>query len=372
MTTSTAETAESAGSATAGRTAEGQAGRKAPAGAGHLLEADFVVARRNFPVSLTLELAEGERFSLFGTSGAGKTTCLEAIAGWARLEHGYVRLDGRLINSAGRGRGARTCSLPVDPRDRGVALVRQPTTLFPHLSVRANVGYGVRRPRPRNRAQLDELIDRVGLAGLGEATPDSLSGGQRQRASFARALVRPFKVLLLDEPFSAVDASGRAALRRLAAEEVARADAAAVLVTHDLAEAQAFGDRLGIMDGGELLQIGAPDEVVRRPSTVRVADLCGYRSYVPQDGGRLWALHPDRIVEGTHPDRGVVISGRVRSIEPHGPRYACEMLVSDDTGRSSLVRVNTGAPPPAGEMWTVTAVDPPLVRGDRTSNAGGG
>lgn len=326
-----------------------------------LLVADFVVARQRFPVALALSLAEGERFSLFGTSGAGKTTCLEAIAGLARLERGHVRLDGRLVNVARRAGGGHGRERAVDPRSRRVALVRQPTTLFSHLSVHANVAYGLKDGRSRGATQVDAVLEKVGLAGLGASGPDALSGGQRQRACLARALVRRFKALLLDEPFAAVDASGRAALRRIATEAAAEAAAAAVLVTHDLAEAQVFGHRLGVMDGGELLQVGEPDDVVRRPSSVQVAELCGYRSYLPHEEGKLWALHPDRFVEGSRPDAGVVVTGEVRSIEPHGPRYSCEMRTTGGPGGGTLVRVHTDAPPRAGETWTVTSIDPPLV-----------
>lgn len=338
----------------------------------YLLAADFVVARRSFPVRLSLALAAGERFSLFGTSGAGKTTCLEAIAGWASLQQGHVRLDGRLVNVARHGPDRKGYGRPVDPGDRMVALVRQPTTLFPHLSVRANVGYGVRRQRPRGDHSVEAVLEKVGLSGLGGASSGALSGGQRQRVALARALLRPFQALLLDEPFGAVDASGRAALRRLAAEEANVVGAAAVLVTHDLAEAQAFGHRLGVMEGGELLQVGEPDQVVRHPVTREVADLCGYRSYLPHDEGRLWALHPDRFVEGDRPEAGLVLSGEVRAVEASGPRYACEMRIGEGAGGGTTVRVHTDVPPRAGETWVVTAVDPPLVRGEIAGSQGKG
>jgi ABC-type Fe3+/spermidine/putrescine transport system ATPase subunit len=330
-----------------------------------LLEADFLAHRRTFDVHLRLDLAPASRFSLFGPSGAGKTTCLEAIAGWVQLAQGCVRLDGRVVNAAGHRFGKKS-----EPRERGVALVRQPTTLFSHLSVRANVSYGLRG----GGQAADGLLELVGLEGLGRALPDTLSGGQRQRASLARAIARPFRALLLDEPFSAVDASSRALLRGVAADASEKAAAVAVLVTHDLAEAQAFGHQLGIIDAGSLLQVGTPDEVVRRPVSVRVADLCGYRSYVPAQGGGLWALHPDRFAAGAQPERGVLISGTVRAIEPYGPRYACDLVLvpaEGVAGTGTVVRVHTDSPPRVGEPWEVTAIEPPLVESGEDRAAGG-
>jgi ABC-type Fe3+/spermidine/putrescine transport system ATPase subunit len=346
-----------------------------------LLEADFVVARRTFEVVARLHLGAGERLSLFGPSGAGKTTCLEAIAGWVELKQGRIRLDDRVVNAA-RGRRSRNLTeRPVEPRDRGVALVRQPTTLFSHLSVRANVTYGTRDRILFGGGSVEGLLEAVGLDGLGDAMPDALSGGQRQRTSLARAMARPFHALLLDEPFSAVDMPSRGLLRSLAIEASSRAGAVAMLVTHDLTEAQAFGQRLAIMDEGRILQMGSSAELVRQPLTVRVAELCGYRSFVPHNTGKLWALHPDRFVEGAWPERGVVLAGTVLAVQPFGARFSCEMaaLVSSGLGRGhavadmgdgtggftpggpGVVRVHAESPPRMGDKWEVTALDPPLV-----------
>jgi ABC-type Fe3+/spermidine/putrescine transport system ATPase subunit len=348
-----------------------------------MLEADFAVARRTFDVSALLCLGPGERLSLFGPSGAGKTTCLEAIAGTVPLKSGRIQLDGRLVNLA-KTRRRRLASLaeqPVPPLERGVAVVRQPTTLFPHMNVRANVAYGLGGREPQGARSIEDLLEHVGLGGLAGAMPDALSGGQRQRACLARAIARPFRALLLDEPFSAVDAASRSTLRSIAVEATTRADAVAVLVTHDLAEAQAFGHRIGIMDDGRILQLGGTDELVRQPATVRVAELCGYRSFVPHESGKLWALHPDRFVEGAWPQRGVVLSGIVRSVQPFGPRFACEMtpcghlegngadivaavgppLFGEITPGQNAVRIHVDAPPRVGDTWEVTSLSPPLV-----------
>ena len=238
-----------------------------------MLEADFAVARRSFDVAAQLSLAPGERLSLFGPSGAGKTTCLEAIAGTAPLRTGQVHLDGLLVNTAKAKRPRRGALVeqPAELRHRGVAVIRQPTTLFPHLSVRKNVTYGLGARAHSRGGALEELLERVGLGDLAWAMPDALSGGQRQRACLARAIARPFRALLLDEPFSAVDATSRAMLRTIAVEAIRREEAVAVLVTHDLGEAQAFGHRIGIMENGRILQLGGTEQLVRQPATLRVA-----------------------------------------------------------------------------------------------------
>jgi len=354
-----------------------------------MLDADFVVARRSFDVIAQLILDPGERLSLFGPSGAGKTTCLEAIAGTVVLKEGRIRLDGRLVNAARERRIRHPPDQPVEARKRGVALVRQPTTLFPHLSVRANVTYRLRGKRLFGHRSLEHLLEDVGLDGLADAAPDSLSGGQRQRACLARAIARPFRALLLDEPFSAVDAPSRVRLRHIAIDASTRAEAVAVLVTHDLAEAQAFAHRLGIMDEGRIVQLGSTEDLVRQPATVRVAQLVGYSSFVPHDSGKAWALHPDRFVEGASPDRGVVLTGTVRSVQPFGPRFACELVplagpLQDEarTGPPAppslgappsqpVVRVHVDLPPRVGDTWEVTALSPPLVEGSPNRSGNG-
>ncbi len=316
-----------------------------------LLEVDLEVERRQLTVQVGFGLEAGERLAIFGTSGAGKTTILESIAGLTRLSRGKVRIDGKLVAGKAKGEAA------LEPRDRQVALVRQPTTLFPHLTVEQNVAYGIRRSPARGRVA--ELLERLGLTSLARARGAALSGGQRQRVALGRALASPFRVLLLDEPFSAVDVAARQALRLLMIETSVERDAAGILVTHDLTEAQAFGDQLGIIDGGRLLQLGGAHQVVLSPLSRRVAELVGYGGFVPAPSAvETWfAIHPDRIVPGVAPERGVVLTGTILSTRPYGPRYEC--TVAERSGEQFTIHLDE--PPGDGTECTLTALDPPVV-----------
>jgi energy-coupling factor transporter ATP-binding protein EcfA2 len=166
-------------------------------------------------------------------------------------------------------------------------------------------------------------------------------------------------VLLLDEPLSAVDVAAREALRLLTIEMSLERDAAGILVTHDLTEAQAFGDQLGIIDGGRLLQLGGAHEVVLSPLSRRVAELVGYGGFVPAPSApnRWFAIHPDRIVLDVVPERGIVLTGTVLSTRPFGPRYEC--TVAERSGGRFTIHVDQ--PPGAGTECTLTALDPPVV-----------
>ena len=315
-----------------------------------VLSVDASVARRDFTVTTRFELRPAERLALFGPSGAGKTSILELVAGLAPLRHGSVVVDGRVIAEAGRGRRPR-----LEPgRHRRVALVRQPTTLFWHLSVGDNLAYGTSGDNRDVRA----LAESLGLAGLERAAPLTLSGGQRQRVALGRALAVPHAVLLLDEPFSAIDVAARGPLRDLAVDRTEATGACAILVTHDLDEAQAFGSRLGIVDAGSIVHLGHPSDVVLRPASVRAAELVGYRSFVRAGASGAWfALHPDRFVPGSNPDRGVVLAGVVRSVGLRGARYELSLELDDRTA----VVAHVDQPPTIGERLSLTAIDPPSL-----------
>ncbi|MGH7610333.1 MAG: ABC transporter ATP-binding protein [Candidatus Dormibacteria bacterium] len=249
-----------------------------------MLDADFEVSRRHFPVRFGLTVAAGERVAVLGPSGAGKTSALEAIAGLLPLIQGRIALDGRQLSSAADSAG------DVAPGHRGVGLLRQDPGLFPHLSVEDNIAY----PPQADRESARGTARRLGLGRLLQARPGGLSGGERQRVALARVLQTPARLLCLDEPFSSLDRALALELLELVQAELEGSAMAALLVTHQLEEAQLFGQRLAVLEHGQLLQVAGPRELVLQPASAAVARAVGYRGWLSRPGW-LMAVHPDRV-----------------------------------------------------------------------------
>jgi len=221
--------------------------------------------------AISLRLAAGEFLSLLGPSGCGKTTLLRLIAGLEPLTTGSVRIDGQEVSQ-----------LPAERR--GVGMVFQSYALFPNLDVRGNVGYGLRRrriPRAQAARETEALLERVGLSDFGGRFPSELSGGQQQRVALARALAIAPRLLLLDEPFSALDAKVREETRLWVRSLQRETGVTTVLVTHDQEEAMAVSDRIALLEGGRLVQTGTPDELYRHPATLFVAGFLGTANRFP-------------------------------------------------------------------------------------------
>lgn len=230
--------------------------------------------RQNGPIPLDAELdcAPGEVLALVGPSGSGKTTILRAIAGLLRVRHGEIHCNGECWFDDKR-------HVWVETRRRHVGYVFQNYALFPHLSALHNVTEAMLElPVAERERRARDVLARVRLAGLEDRVPSALSGGQQQRVAVARALAREPRVLLLDEPFSAVDRATRQRLYRELAE--LRRDLAmpVILVTHDLDEALMLADRMCVLHQGRTLQSGDPHAVMTRPHTVEVAQLVGLRN----------------------------------------------------------------------------------------------
>jgi molybdate transport system ATP-binding protein len=220
-------------------------------------------------LDVRLAVEHGECLALAGPSGAGKTSVLRVAAGLLRPERGRVEANGEtwLDTEAG---------IDVPAERRRCGYVFQHYALFPHLSAWQNVAYPLRGlSRVERRARALELLERFGLAGHADARPHTRSGGERQRVALARALARGPEVLLLDEPLSALDARTRAAAARELGAVLRESAAPAVLVTHDFAEAAQFGDRVGIIDNGRVVQEGSPSELAASPRSAFVADFTG-------------------------------------------------------------------------------------------------
>jgi iron(III) transport system ATP-binding protein len=211
-----------------------------------------------------LQVARHSLGAIVGPSGCGKTTLLRAIAGFHRPTHGRIELGGRLLDGPGS-------HLPAE--QRRVGYIPQEIALFPHLSVAANIGFGL-APGQR-KSKVDEMLELIALGGYADRHPHQLSGGQQQRVALARALAPGPDLLLLDEPFSALDADLRGRVRRDVAELLRRTKTTAVLVTHDAGEAMAFADIITIMSEGRIVQSGTPPQLYAGPASVGVARALG-------------------------------------------------------------------------------------------------
>ncbi|GEL24879.1 Fe(3+) ions import ATP-binding protein FbpC [Pseudonocardia sulfidoxydans NBRC 16205] len=255
-----------------------------------------------------LDVPGGAFVSVLGPSGSGKTTLLRCIAGFERPDAGTVTLRGRELVSPGRF---------VRAFERGIGIVPQEGALFPHLTVAQNIGFGlVEAPRRDRRARVGQLLELVGLAGLGGRRPDQLSGGQQQRVALARALAPEPALVLLDEPFSALDAQLRVGLREEVRELLRTLGSTAVLVTHDQAEAISLADHLVVMRGGRVVAAGEPREVYEHPVDADLARFLGEAMVI--DG----AVFRER--EDVHADCAL---GRLPVGHFHGGEGNCQVLI---------------------------------------------
>jgi len=308
------------------------------------LTADFTLQRPDFSLTVRLEVG-AEILVLFGPSGSGKTTTLNALAGLLAPDRGQIALNGQLLFHRDR----ETKFVNVPARRRRVGYVFQSYALFPHLTARDNIGFPLRGPDRRRR--VDELLERMNLAHLAERYPHELSGGQQQRVAIARTLASDPRMLLLDEPFSALDTAVRQHLQRDLMALQRELALPVIYVTHRLEDAFAVGQRLAVMHDGQLEQVGPIADVFRYPASPQVAEIMGipnlFRARVTTahaeglvldwDGLELIAL-PQAIADGSivtayirpedvkilYPDRPLadavrdnLVTGRIVTSRPH-------------------------------------------------------
>jgi len=288
---------------------------------------------------VSLDIRDGEFLALLGPSGSGKTTLLRIIAGLAFPDHGSVQFSGEDVTH-------------LKVADRKVGFVFQHYALFKHMTVADNIGFGLsvrnrrqRPPKSQIKARAEELLDLVQLGGLGDRYPAQLSGGQRQRVALARALAVEPQLLLLDEPFGALDAKVRKTLRRWLRELHKRMGLTSIFVTHDQEEALELADRVVVMDHGVIEQIGTPEQVYMEPATPFVSDFVGETNKLP---GGIHVRPHDLEIVGTE-GQPVLVDNVFRK----GGVWRVEGMFD---GHDSLVELDVDAtidPPSPGEIIQV-------------------
>jgi molybdate transport system ATP-binding protein len=323
------------------------------------LNADIELHLGSLHLVASLRADDGEVVAIVGPNGAGKTTLLRAIAGLVPLDRGRVEVDGEVLEDSAAG-------VRILPEHRPIGVVFQDHLLFPHLSALENVAFGL-RSRGEGRRQAREKaaawLERVGLSDHADRKPRALSGGQAQRAAVARALVTEPRVLLLDEPLAAVDASARVELRRTLRSQLAAHQGVRLLITHDPLEAMALADRLVVMESGRLVQEGPIAEVTARPRSAWVAAMVGLNLFPGQVADGEMTLSDGRSLTVVTDVRGpafAVVHPRAVTLHRAPPSTSARNVWQGEVDSLDLegdrVRVRVSGPIPIVAEVTPAAV----------------
>jgi iron(III) transport system ATP-binding protein len=321
-------------------------------------------------VTLTINgIADTAVTAILGPSGSGKTTLLRLIAGFDRADGGTITVGERVVDHQ---------HTHVRPEHRGIGYVPQGGDLFPHLTVARNISFGLPR---RDRHQISDLIELVGLTGLSQRYPHQLSGGQQQRVALARALaIRP-RLVLLDEPFSSLDAGLRVSLRRDVARVLAEAKTPAVIVTHDQDEALSLASRIAILDHGRVLAEGTPAQLYDTPTNPATARYLGQANLLPAtiaagtaqcvfgalrlraetsppDGPATVLLRPQQLCLSTDQD-GDGVPATISALDYHGHDSLAELTLADTTTLTARLTGNQTLRP--GDRVHVRATGPAIA-----------
>jgi iron(III) transport system ATP-binding protein len=329
-----------------------------------------------------LTVPAGSLTAILGPSGSGKTTLLRVLAGFERADGGTVQIGNMVVDGP---------AAQVPPEKRRIGYVPQEGSLFPHLTVTDNVGFGL-PSRQRRGPRTSELLETVGLAGLGKRYPHQLSGGQQQRVALARALAIEPTVVLLDEPFASLDTHLRASVRADVQRIFRASGTTAVLVTHDQSEALSVADRVAVLNDGTIAQYAAPQDLYSRPADAAVARFIGEANLVaglfdgdsadtplgrlpfdpaarPATGGPVTVLiRPEQIElrrdqdgRGAGPDRAGCLTGDVISCEYYGHDVVLRVRPTGDLALPEIIVRAVGGPPlPPGSPVLLRAHGPVL------------
>jgi iron(III) transport system ATP-binding protein len=317
---------------------------------------------------VNLSVPAGSITAILGSSGSGKTTLLRIVMGFIRADSGQVRIGDTLVVDSPR--------THVSPQHRGIGYVAQEGALFPHLSVGQNVGFGLPRSARRSSERIDEVLALVGLStDYAGRRPGELSGGEQRRVSLARALAPRPKLVLLDEPFSALDAALRVETRAAVIRALAEEGTTGVLVTHDQAEALSMGSQVGVLRSGELVQTATPRDLYRTPVDLRVAQFVGEAVILPGRAdrgmvdcalGRLplllpvvgsveVMLRPEQIqIASNGAGAGTAPQADVMTAAYFGGQTLVTLRLRDGDGLSITAATSSQDPPVVGDVVRVT------------------
>lgn len=324
------------------------------------LDASLDVCVGEFRLVADFVIGDGEVVALLGPNGSGKTTALLALAGLLALDAGHVNIDGECLDDPSLG-------VFVSPDKRPVSVVFQDYLLFPHLTVADNIGFGLRargRSKDEARREASRWLERFGLTDKADAKPSRLSGGQAQRVAVARALAPEPRLLLLDEPFAALDAGTRASVRRDMRRYLDDFEGATLLVTHDPLDAIALADRVIILEAGAVTQTGPIAEITMRPRSRYVADLIGLNLLHGSAHGTTMTLDEcDESVALADPAEGRVFAlihpnaVALHTMQPEGsPRNQWPGRIDGFDLLGDRVRVRVNGPVPLVAEVTPAAV----------------